>query len=100
MVELSAKSFATYRSGGDDISNTCSSTGDRLVNWMPGIASVDRELPSYLSDAPDVLVAVLLAEAEVLAESEADVITVETVGVDSPVSEELALELDGNGRFA
>ena len=53
-----------------------------------------------LSNPTDVLVAVLLAEAEVLAESEADVITVETVGVDSPVSEELALELDGNGRFA
>lgn len=53
-----------------------------------------------LRDPTDVLVAVLLGEAEVLVESEADVVTVETVGVDAPVSEELVFKLDGNGRFA
>ena len=53
-----------------------------------------------LCDATDILGAVLLAEAEILIKPEANVVTVETIGVDAPVSEELVLELDGNGGLA
>ncbi|KAE8325541.1 hypothetical protein BDV39DRAFT_194337 [Aspergillus sergii] len=61
--------------------------------------AVGEELGN-LCNPTDVLVAVLFAKTEVLVESEADVVTVETVGVDTPVSEELVLELNGNGRLA
>lgn len=53
-----------------------------------------------LTDAADVLVAVGLAEAQVLVQTETDVVTVQTVGVDAAVTDELVLELDGNGGLA
>lgn len=53
-----------------------------------------------LGNATDVLVTVGLAESEVLVQSEADVIAVQTVGVDTAVADELVLELDGEGGLA
>ena len=53
-----------------------------------------------LGDAADVLVTVGLAEAKVLVQSEADVVTVQTVGVHAAVLEELVLQLDGDGGLA
>lgn len=59
-----------------------------------------REELRDLRDATDVLVAVLLAEAEVLVQTEADVVAVQAVGGDAAVAEELVLQLDGDGGLA
>lgn len=59
-----------------------------------------REELGDLRDAADVLVAVRLAEPEVLVQAEADVVAVEAVGGDAAVAEELVLEFDGDGGFA
>jgi hypothetical protein len=59
---------------------------------------VGEEL-GYLGDAADVLVAVLLGEAEVLVEAEADVVAVEAVGGHAEVQEVL-LQGGGNGGLA
>jgi hypothetical protein len=48
-----------------------------------------------LGNAADVLVAVGLAESKVLVQSEADVVAVQAVGVDTAVADELVLQLDG-----
>jgi hypothetical protein len=48
-----------------------------------------------LGNAADVLVAVGLAESKVLVQSEADVVAVQAVGVDTTVADELVLQLDG-----
>ena len=53
-----------------------------------------------LGNATDVLVPVGLAESEVLVQSEADVVAIQTVGVDTAVADELVLELDGEGGLA
>lgn len=53
-----------------------------------------------LCNAADVLVAVLLGEAQVFVEAEADVVAVQAVGVHVAVTEELVLEFDSDGRFA
>jgi hypothetical protein len=53
----------------------------------------------YLGNAADVLDAVLVGEAKVLVEAEADVVTVEAVGVDAEV-EEVLLESGGDGGLA
>jgi hypothetical protein len=54
---------------------------------------------SYLRDAANVLDTVLVGEAEVLVEAEADVVAVEAVGVDAEV-EEVLLESSGYSRLA
>lgn len=59
---------------------------------------VGEELGDF-GDAADVLVAVLLGEAEVLVEAEADVVAVETVGGDAKVQQVL-LEGRGHGGLA
>lgn len=59
-----------------------------------------REELRHLRDAPDVLVAVLLAESEVLVQPEPDVVPVEAVRGHAAVAEQLLLELDGDGGFA
>jgi hypothetical protein len=59
---------------------------------------VSKELGD-LANATDVLVAVLLREAEVLVEAEADVVAVEAVGGDAEV-EEVLLERGGDGGLA
>lgn len=59
---------------------------------------VGEEL-GYLADAADVLVAVLLGEAQVLVEAEADVVAVEAVGRHAEVQQVL-LEGRGHGRLA
>jgi hypothetical protein len=61
-------------------------------------ARVGEEL-AHLADAPDVLLAVLGAEAQVLVEAHADVVAVEAVGGDAGVDERL-LEGDGDGALA
>lgn len=43
----------------------------------------------YLSNAPDVLVPVLLAEAKVLVQSKADVVAIETVGSEAQMKQVL-----------
>jgi hypothetical protein len=54
---------------------------------------------SYLRDAADVLVAVLLGETQVLVQAEADVVAVEAVGGQAEV-EEVLLERGGDGGLA
>lgn len=53
----------------------------------------------YLRDAANVLVAVLLGEAQILVQAEAHVVAVETVGGDAQV-EEVLLEGGRNGGLA
>ena len=57
------------------------------------------EEPGHFGDAPDVLVAVAFAEAEVLVEAEADVVAVEPVGGQVEVQQVL-LQCGRDGRFA
>lgn len=57
-----------------------------------------REQQGDFGDAPDVLVAVGLAEAEVAIEPEADVVAIEPVGGQGGVQEVL-LECGGDGGF-
>lgn len=54
---------------------------------------------TYLCDTADVLVTALLVKAKVLVETEADVVTVETVG-SKTLLEKVLLESSGNGRLA
>lgn len=61
--------------------------------------AVGEELGDF-GDAADVLIAVFFGEAQVFVKAEADVVTVEAVGVDAAVTEELVLEFDGDGGFA
>lgn len=53
----------------------------------------------HLCDTADVLVTALLIEAKILVETEADVVTVETVG-SKTLLEKVLLESSGNGRLA
>ena len=53
----------------------------------------------YLGDAPDVLVPVLLAEAEVLVQSKAHVVAIETVRSEAQVQQVL-LERSRDGRLS
>lgn len=69
IVEESAKSFATW--GCVSVCCEC-----RAPVQIAG---------SYLGDAPDVLVSVLLAEPEVLVQSEAYIVAIETVGGEAEV---------------
>jgi hypothetical protein len=54
---------------------------------------------TYLCDTADVLVTALLVKAKVLVETEADVVTVKTVG-SKALLEKVLLESSGNGRLA
>lgn len=54
---------------------------------------------AYLCNTADVLVAALLVKAKVLVETEADIVTVKTVG-SKTLLEEVLLESSGNGRLA
>lgn len=53
-----------------------------------------------LCDAADVLVAVCLAEAQVLVQPEAHIVAVQSVGRDAAVAQELVLQLHGEGGLA
>lgn len=53
----------------------------------------------YLGDPSDVFIPILLAESQILVQSEADVVTIEAVGGQSEVQQVL-LQCDGYGRFA
>lgn len=57
------------------------------------------EAGPYLSDTPDVLVPVLLAETEVLVQSEAHVVAIKTVGSEAQVQQVL-LERSCDGRLS
>lgn len=59
---------------------------------------VGKELGDF-ADATDVLVTVLLGEAQVFVQAEAHVVAIETVGGDAEV-EEMLLESGGHGGFA
>ena len=61
--------------------------------------AVGEELGDF-GDAADVLIAVFFGEAQVFVKAEADVVTVEAVGVDAAVTEELVPKFDGDGGFA
>ena len=54
---------------------------------------------TYLSDTPDVLLSVLGGEAKVLVQAEADVVAIESVGLETKV-EEVLLESNGDGGLA
>lgn len=71
--------------------------GDERGNSDRG--GVSEEL-SNLSDTADVLVAVCLAESEVLVQSETDVVAIEAVGVHATVADKLLLELDGESGLS
>lgn len=58
-----------------------------------------RRHVSYLSDTPDVLLAVLGRETEVLVQAEADIVAVQSVGLETEVKKVL-LESDGDGGLA
>lgn len=89
--------------GGGDLVQTAGGVAVGLVGRDEGGdgdgGAVGEELGD-LGDAADVLVAVLLAEAEVFVETEAHVVAVEAVGGDAALAEQLVLEFDGDGRFA
>lgn len=70
--------------------------------WFPAQApksGVRDTTVTYLADAPDVLGAVLVGEAEVLVEAEAHVVAVEAVGGE-PEVQEVLLEGRGHRRLA
>lgn len=54
---------------------------------------------AHLSDTPDVLLSVLGREAKVLVQAEADVVAIESVGLETKV-EEVLLESNGDGGLA
>jgi len=54
---------------------------------------------AYLSDTSDVLLSVLGGEAKVLVQAEADVVAIESVGLETKV-EEVLLESNGDGGLA
>ena len=54
---------------------------------------------AHLSDTPDILLSVLGREAKVLVQAEADVVAIESVGLETKV-EEVLLESNGNGGLA
>jgi len=83
IVDESAKSFATW--GWVSVCFEC-----RAPVQIAG---------SYLGDAPDVLVSVLLAEAKVLIQSKAHVIAIETVGGEAQVQQVL-LERSCDSRLS
>jgi hypothetical protein len=56
-------------------------------------------LHAYLSDTPDVLLSVLGREAKVFVQAEADVVAIESVGLETEV-EEVLLEGNGDGGLA
>lgn len=85
LVQLSS-GVAVLAVGGDEGSN-----GDG--------GGISEQL-GHFGNAADVLVAVGFAEAKVLVESEADVVTVQTVGVHAAVAEELVLEFNGQCGLA
>lgn len=53
-----------------------------------------------LGDPPDVLVAILLTETQVLIQPEADVVAVQAVGGYAAVAEQLVFQFDRDGRLA
>ena len=53
-----------------------------------------------LANTANVLVAISLAEAQVLVQAEADVVTVQAVGVDTTVTDQLVLQFHSDGRLA
>lgn len=59
-----------------------------------------REQLGHFGYPPDVLVAVFLAESQVLVQPEPDVVAVETVGGDIALAQELVLQFDGDRRLA
>jgi len=59
----------------------------------------DRDGEPYLSNPPDVFSAIFLAESQILVQSEAHIIPIETVGSQSKV-EQVLLQCNGYGRFA
>lgn len=65
-----------------------------------GDAGAVGEQLGHLGDAPDVLVAVLLAEAQVLVQPEPDVVAVQPVRGHAALAQQLVLQLDRDGRLA
>lgn len=59
-----------------------------------------RKQLGHFGNAADVLVAVFLAEAQVLVQSKPDVVTVQAVGGDFALAEQLVLEFDGDCGLA
>lgn len=60
---------------------------------------LEASVHAYLSDTPDVLLSVLGGEAKVLVQAEADVVAIESVGLETKV-EEVLLESNGDGGLA
>jgi len=65
-----------------------------------GDAGAIREQLRHLGDASDVLVAVFLAEAQVLVQSESDVVAVQPVGGHATLAEQVMLQLDRDRGLA
>lgn len=71
-----------------------------MGSWLASLFDVlEVFIHAHLSDTPDVLLPVLGREAKVLVKAKSDVVTIESVGLETKV-EEVLLESNGDGGLA